>query len=759
MKNATFLFLLLFFGMNTLMFAQVKPAIPPQYPVTKKVSQTDDYFGTKVNDPYRWLEDDKSQETADWVKQQNEVTQTYLSAIPFRNDLKARLTQLWNFPKMNAPVKQGDRRFYLANTGMQNQSVLYMMDDKNPKGVVVLDPNKLSTDGTIALSDFEVSHDGKYLAYTISRSGSDWNEIYVIDLKKMKIQDDVLKWVKFSGMAWQGKGFYYSRYDEPKTGDELTSKNENHKVYYHKLGTSQSKDQLIYENKDYPQRNYTASVTDDERFLLIYETESTSGNAMYFKNLKKEDKNFKVLFTGFAFDYEVIGNFGDSLLVRTNAGAPRYRLLLLDPETQGKETWPVFLDEDPKMVMESAHIADNYIVIKYLNNATNLLFVCNRNKELVDKIPLPALGTVSEFHSRQGDNDAFFSFTSFTYPTMIFQYNIKEKRVRLIHSPEVDFNPNDYETVQVFYEGMDGTSIPMFIVYKKTITKNGMNPTYLYGYGGFNISITPTFSVSRMVFLENGGILAIPNIRGGGELGEEWHLAGTKEKKQTVFNDFIAAAQYLITNQYTNPNKLAIAGGSNGGLLVGACMTQKPDLFKVALPDVGVLDMLRYHKFTIGWAWKTDYGCSDNSDEFKYLYKYSPLHNIKEGGKYPATLVTTSDHDDRVVPAHSFKFIATLQEKNKSNNPELIRIQTKAGHGQGKPTSLRIEEAADVWSFVFYNLGLDLKVKAKVVETEMDKKKKKQPSYYKDPVYQRNLPKKPPVAPATDPEKKPGSGK
>ncbi len=717
----------------------------PVYPKTRTMEQVDDYFGTKVSDPYRWLEDDNSEETKAWVEEQNTVTNTYLSKIPYREAIKERLTSVWNFQKQTTPFRNNDRIYYFRNSGLQNQSVLVSEDDRTGKVTELLDPNTLSEDGTVSLSDVAVSGDGKYLAYMISRSGSDWNEIYVMDIKKKKVLSDHIQWVKFSSIAWHGKGFYYSCYDEPKKGSELSGKNEYHKVYYHKIGDKQAKDKLIYENKEAALRNFSAEVTEDERYLLISETESTSGNSLYVRDLTNENSTFTTLIKGFDYDAEPIGNIGSTLYVRTNLKHQNYQIISFDLSFPGKSEWTTFL-ADEKYVIESAVISNrNLLVVKLLIDVTNRLIIYGQDGQAVHEIELPGPGTVGAINSQQKDNFLYYSFTSFTAPARIFKYQFSENASRGIFIPNTGYNAEDFVTEQVFYESFDGTKIPMFIIYKKGLALNGNNPTMLYGYGGFNISLTPSFSISRMVFLENGGVYAIANIRGGGEYGEAWHKAGTKEKKQTVFNDFIAAAEYLINKSYTKPDKLAISGGSNGGLLVGACMTQRPDLFKVALPAVGVLDMLRFHKFTIGWAWTTDYGSSEDEAGFKYLYKYSPLHNLKKGIRYPATLVTTADHDDRVVPAHSFKFIASLQEKQAGPNPVLIRIATKAGHGSGKPTAKIIEEAADVWAFTFYHLGID-PVFPKDPNKKEEPVKVRRPEI-KDPYIKQNLPKTAPPAP------------
>lgn len=744
MKNAFVLMIsmILSFGL----YAQNKTVIDkPLYPKTRMADQVDDYFGTKVSDPFRWLEDDNSEETKAWVQEQNQVTNKYLSAIPYRDSIKERLTSVWNFPKQTVPFRNNNKIFFFTNSGLQNQNVLYVNDVDRENPELLLDPNLLSADGTVSLSEISVSNDGKFLAYKISRSGSDWNEIYVMDIKKKKVLKDHIEWVKFSSIAWSGKGFYYSCYSAPVKGTELSGKNEYHKVYYHKIGDKQSKDVLVYENTKFPLRNFSAQVTDDERFLLISETESTSGNALYVKDLLNPETGFVTLVDGFESDAEPIGNIGTKMFVRTNIKHPKYQIMSFDLSSPGKASWETFISDEAN-VIESAVISNKLLVVKYLVNAMNQLVVFDLNGIAVTDIELPGPGTVGAINSRTEDDFFYYSFTSFTSPAQVFKFEFSKNISRTIFTPKTGFNFDEYTTEQVFYESFDGTKVPMFIVHKKGIQMNGNNPTLLYGYGGFNISLTPSFSVSRMVFLENGGIYAIANIRGGGEFGEEWHKAGTKEKKQTVFNDFIAAAEYLINKSYTKADKLAISGGSNGGLLVGACMTQRPDLFKVALPAVGVLDMLRYHKFTIGWAWATDYGTSEEESGFKYLYKYSPLHVIKKGVRYPATLVTTADHDDRVVPAHSFKFISTLQENQGGTNPVLIRIATKAGHGSGKPTSKIIEEAADVWAFTFYHLGIN-PVFPKDPNKPVPPVKVRRPEI-KDPYLKQNLPK-PAPAPQT----------
>jgi prolyl oligopeptidase len=679
-----------------------------KYPVTKKVDTVDNYFGTKVPDPYRWLENDKSDETAAWVKAENTVTNDYLAKIPFREAIKARLTKMWNFPKYGVPFKQGKHYFFYKNDGMQNQSVLYIQDALDGASRVILDPNKLSTDGTVSLAELSVSHDGKYLAYMTSTGGSDWNEAYVMDVESGKLLSDHIKWIKFSGFGWQGDGFYYSRFEEPTAGKELSQANQNHKVYFHKIGTLQSADQLIYENKAYPDRNYGAQTTDDENFLIMSESETTSGNGLYYKDIKKGDKDFKQLAKGFDFDYSVIDDVDGKFILLTNEDAPKYKLVLMDPANPAKANWKTIIPEKPEVLQGVSYLGGK-LIAEYIKDAYSKAYIYSLDGKLEGEVQFPCIGTAGGFSGKKDDNTAFYSFTSFTFPSTIYKFDIKENKSTVYYKSDIDFKTDDFETKQVFYTSKDGTKIPMFLIYKKGLVLNGQNPTLLYGYGGFNISLTPSFSISRLVFLENGGVYAMANIRGGGEYGEAWHMAGTVLKKQNVFDDFIAAAEYLIKEKYTSSEKLAVQGGSNGGLLIGAVMTQRPELFKVAIPQVGVMDMLRYQKFTIGKAWSSDFGSSDDSTQFKYIYKYSPLHNLKAGVKYPATLVMTADHDDRVVPAHSFKFIATLQEKQAGANPVIVRIESMAGHGSGKPTAKTIEEVTDMWSFIMFNLGMNPK--------------------------------------------------
>lgn len=677
-----------------------------QYPTTRKTDSVDSYFGSKIADPYRWLEDDRSAETGEWVKTQNKVTFDYLATIPFRGKVKNRLTQIWNFEKRTAPFKKGKKYFFYKNDGIQNQSVLYVQEGLDGTPKILLDPNTLATDGTISLGGLSISKDGKYLGYSINRAGSDWSEIYVMEIESGKKLSDEIKWVKFSDIAWKNDGFYYSAYDAPKTGSELSNKNEYHKVFFHKLGDPQSKDALIYEDKEHPLRNFSASITDDQNLLLLYGSESTSGTSLAVKDLRKPNAPFTWLVNNFDNNYGVVHNNGNKLYVITDKGAPKYQLLEID--ITGKpdyENWKKIIPESNDL-LESVSLCNGKLIAKYLKDVTTRLYIFSMDGKKESEIQLPGICKVDALDSDKDDSLAFFSYNTFTAPASIYKYNIVTNKMDVWFKPTIDFKSDDFETKQVFYTSKDGTKIPMFITHKKGIKLDGTNPCFLFGYGGFNSYYSPEFRIDRAVFLENGGIYAIPGLRGGGDYGEEWHKAGTKCQKQNVFDDFIAAAEYLVKEKYTSHNKLAIHGRSNGGLLIGAVMTQRPDIAKVAIPTVGVLDMLRYHKFTIGWAWATDYGTSENKEEFDCLIKYSPLHNVKEQ-EYPATLVTTGDHDDRVVPAHSFKFIATLQEKQKGSNPVLIRIDTNAGHGAGKPTTKQIEEYSDIWSFVFYNLGMN----------------------------------------------------
>jgi prolyl oligopeptidase len=708
MKHLNFLFILAAIIIMAGCEPQQKKIIPDAYPVTNKVEQTDDYFGTTVADPYRWLEDDNSAETADWVTAQNKVTFSYLEKIPFRNKIKQRLEQIWDYPKYTAPFREGDNYYFFKNNGMQNQSVLYQQKGLDAEPELFLDPNTFSEDGTIALGDLQFNKEGKIAAYSISKSGSDWNEIFVMDVATKAKLEDHLEWIKFSGISWKDDGFYYSSYDKPADGDALKAKNEFHKVYFHKLGTPQSEDKVIYKDDSNPMRNYYAGTTEDESILILSESEGgAKGNALYVKKLDGTDHEFTMIAEGYDFEYGVIDNLGDQLIIQTNQDAPKWKLVMVDINSPAKENWKVIIPEKEE-VLQSVSLIGGKMVATYMKDATSVAYIYDYEGKYLANLSLPGIGTLAGISGKTEDNIAFYTFTSFTFPSAIFKYDVANNTSEIFRKSEIDFDIDAYETKQVFYTSKDGTKVPMFLVHKKGLKLNGKNPTLLYGYGGFNISLTPNFSITRLVLLENGFVYAMANLRGGGEYGEDWHEAGTKMKKQNVFDDFISAAEYLIKEKYTSSEKLAIAGGSNGGLLVGACMIQRPELFKVALPAVGVMDMLRYHKFTIGWAWASDYGTSEDSKEmFDYLYNYSPVHALKEGVAYPATLVTTADHDDRVVPAHSFKFAATLQERHKGENPVLIRIDVKAGHGGGKPTAKVIEEYTDEWSFMMYNLGVE----------------------------------------------------
>jgi prolyl oligopeptidase len=680
-----------------------------QYPQTKKVDQVDNYFGTKVADPYRWLEDDNSAETAQWVEAENKVTFGYLEKIPYRQQVKQRLENLFNYPKYTAPFHRGDTYFFYKNDGLQNQSVLYVQKGLGGTPEVLIDPNKLSADGTSRLGAFALTPDGKKAVVGISRSGSDWQDYFVMETATKKYYPDTLQWIKASGAAWFGEGFFYSRYDAPEKGKELSSKNVNQKVYYHKVGTMQLADELIYEDDANPERFNSVNTTEDQHFAFLTISErgkGKEGNALFYRDLSKGEKNFQPIVAEIGdFNFNVVDNIGDKLLVRTNKNAPNGKLLLLDPKHPEEKNWKVVLPEKPEPLQGTSSVGGK-LIVTYLKDVSTRAYVYSLSGKLENEIKLPALGIAGGFGGEKTDKSVFYTFTSFTFPPTIYKYDIATKKSSVFRAPEIaNFNPSDYVTKEVFYKSKDGTRIPMFIVYKKGLTLNGKNPALLYGYGGFNISTTPGFSPTRLGLLEQGFVYASANMRGGGEYGEKWHQGGIKLKKQNVFDDFIAAAEYLIANSYTSPKMLAAQGASNGGLLVGAVINQRPDLFRVAIPQVGVMDMLRYHKFTIGWNWKPDYGSSEDEQEFKAIYKYSPLHNINEGLKYPATLATTADHDDRVVPAHSFKYAATLQEKYRGENPVLIRIQTKSGHGASSTTKA-IEETADIYSFIFYNMGI-----------------------------------------------------
>ncbi len=677
------------------------------YPETTKVDQVDVYFGDTVPDPYRWLENDTSKQTGEWVKAQNEVTFGYLEEIPFRKDIEERLTEIWDYPRVSAPFEEGGRYYIFKNDGLQNQDVAYVKESLDAEEEVILDPNKFSDDGTVSLTAFTPSPGGKYLGYGISRGGSDWDEFYVMDPETKEVFDDKIMWVKFSPMAWYGDGFYYSRYPEPEEGQQLSGVNLHNKVYYHKIGDPQSEDKLIYEDPENPGWSFAPAVTDDKELLGLYVYESTDGNDIYYKHLNKKNSKFKRLVNNFDDNYDVIEHIDGKLLIRTDNGASKYRLVSVDLGDPGMENWVDILPEKED-VLSAVSVVGGKIIARYMRDAHSVVEVYDLEGNFLYEIDIPVLGTVYGFSGDIDDKLTFYTVTSFTTPSIVYKYDVENNISEEYSRSQVDFDPNLYEVKQEFYNSKDGTKVPMFIIHKKGLEKDGKNPVLLYGYGGFNISITPSFSVTRLPLLENGFVLAVANLRGGGEYGEEWHQAGTKMNKQNVFDDFIAAAEYLIEEDYTSKGKIAIQGGSNGGLLVGAVTNQRPDLFGVSLAAVGVMDMLRYHKFTIGKFWATDYGTSEDSKEmFEYLSGYSPIHNISSDKDYPAVLVTTADHDDRVVPAHSFKYIATLQEHYKGPNPVMIRIETKAGHGAGKPTSKIIEEYADVWAFTMYNLGVE----------------------------------------------------
>ncbi len=680
---------------------------PITYPHTRKVDTVDDYHGKKIADPYRWLEDDNAADTKSWVDAQNGVTENYLASIPFRPQVKQRLEELWNYPRYGTPFREGKYYYFYKNDGLQNQAVLYRQEGLNGTPEVFIDPNKLSDKGTAALGSLSFSKDSKYCAYLVAKAGSDWQEGFVMDVATKQLLSDKLDWIKFSGLSWKGDGFYYSRYDAPDEKSKLSKKNEFHKVYFHKVGTPQEQDQLIYVDKEHPLRNAGVGLTEDERFLILSTTEGTSGNELYYRDLQDPSQtDFKLLVKGFAYEPSVVENVGDKLLLLTNHDAPNYKLVLVDPKNPAQENWKVIIPEQ-KEVLQGVGTAGGKLFANYLKDASTRIVQYSVDGKLEKNITLPGIGTAGGFGGKKEDKTLFYTFTSFVAPPTIYKYDIASGKSEVFRKTEVKFNPADYETKQVFFTSKDGTKVPIFLSYKKGIKMNGQNPVLLYGYGGFNIPMTPGFSVSNLFFMEQGGIYAVVNLRGGSEYGEAWHKAGMMEKKQNVFDDFIGAAEYLVKEKYTNPSKLAIRGGSNGGLLVGAAMTQRPELFKVALPAVGVMDMLRFQKFTIGWAWVTEYGSSDKPEQFDYLVKYSPLHNLKKGTHYPATMVTTADHDDRVVPAHSFKFASALQEAHEGPNPVLIRVETQAGHGAGKPTSKLIDEAADIWSFTMYNLGMN----------------------------------------------------
>ena len=683
-----------------------------EYPKAERdETVVDDYFGTKVADPYRWLENDTSAETNAWVEAQRALTNEYLSHIPLRAKLKDRLTQIADYEKYGVPSKRFGKYFYSKNDGLQNQSVYYMQDANGGEPEVLLDPNKLSDDGTVSLGGMSMSHDGKYLAYTIQRSGSDWVEIYVKDVATKELLPDHIEWAKFTGASWYKDGFFYAAYDKPVAGKEFSNVNENHKIYYHKLGDPQEKDQLFYENPSQPRYFHGVSTDEKERYMFLYESGQGAGSTLWIRDMEDPKGEFVQIAFDMDYQYSPIDIIDGKLYIMTNYDAPKGMICVVNVDDLNKasiENWEVLIPENDD-VMVGAQLGAGKMIVTYDKDASNHAYVYELDGTLKHEIQFPTFGSTG-IVSRYEEPEIFYAFTSFTFPTTIYKYDIESNKSEVFRAPKVDFNPEDYTTEQVFFTSKDGTKVPMFLTYRKDLKKDGKNPTLLYGYGGFNITLNPGFSVMRIPFLEMGGVYAMANLRGGNEYGEEWHLAGTKLQKQNVFDDFISAAEYLINNKYTSPDYLAVNGGSNGGLLVGAVVNQRPELFRVAVPQVGVMDMLRYHLFTIGWNWASDYGTSEDSEEmFQALYAYSPLHTIKSGKdvKYPAIMVTTADHDDRVVPAHSFKYAAELQHAQTGDEPKIIRIDSKAGHGGGKPMAKVIEEQADIYAFILYNMGIE----------------------------------------------------
>ncbi|MBX7240432.1 MAG: prolyl oligopeptidase family serine peptidase [Bacteroidia bacterium] len=678
------------------------------YPASHRGTVADQYFGKMVEDPYRWLEYENNEEVKKWIDDENAITQNYLNQIPFRPNLAERLKTLWNYTRQTAPNKEGENYFFYKNDGLQNQSVLYIQKGESGKPEVFLDPNALSKDGTTSITTTSVSKDGKWFAYGLSKAGSDWNEFFVRDIATGKDNPEKLEWVKFSGAAWWGNGFFYTRFPEPKKGTALSASNTNSRIYYHKAGTPQSQDSLVFEYPQDPLIGLGASTSEDEKYLFVDLSKGASDNsAIYYKNLTKKDTKLQPLISNYDNAYNFLGNDGDNMIFLTDKGAPKRRIILINPAKPDEKNWKVIVPEQENTIQSAKIFGDKLFCTMMVDAKHQIKVFSMKGNESYD-VQIPGIGSVGGFTGKREDTVTYFTFTSFTQPTAIYKYNILRNTSSLHWKPETKFASSEYETKQVFYQSKDGTKIPMFITHKKGITLNGDNPTYLYGYGGFNISILPSYATHMLPFLEKGGVYAVVTLRGGGEYGEEWHAAGMRDKKQNVFDDFIGAAEFLIKEKYTSNKKLCISGRSNGGLLVGACMTQRPDLFGVALPAVGVMDMLRFHRFTIGHAWTVEYGCADSSvKQFETLYKYSPYHNLKKDTHYPATMVTTADHDDRVVPAHSFKFAANLQHNHKGENPVLIRIETSAGHGSGKSTTKQIEEWADVWAFVLHNMGVN----------------------------------------------------
>jgi prolyl oligopeptidase len=681
------------------------------YPETAKIDQTDDYHGTTVEDPYRWLEDDvrESSEVADWVAAQNEVTFAYLETIPEREKIKERLTSLWDYEKFGVPFREGGKIFYFRNDGLQNQSVLYSQDSLDSEPKLVIDPNTFSEDGTVALADVEISPDGRYAAMAVQDGGSDWRTVKIADIKTLEELDDKLEWVKFSSLAWaaDSSGFYYSRFPATEEGEEFQSLNKNQKIYFHATGTAQDADKLVYERPDHPDWLLIPQISDDGRFLVIYSQTGSGGNQMAFLDLTVKDAEAIFVTENFENEFGFVGNVGDKLIFRTNLNAPRGRLVAVDSNNPARDNWQELVPET-EAVMRGASLVGNSLIAVYLKDAYSQVQQFALDGSSIRKVELPGIGSVSGFGGKADANESFYSYSSFNSPPTIYRFATDSGESTVFKTVNVDFDPADYVVKQVFYNSMDGTRVPMFIAHRTGLQLNGDTPTLLYGYGGFNVAVTPRFSISRLAWMEMGGIFALANIRGGGEYGDDWHKAGTKLQKQNVFDDFIAAGEYLVAERYTRPEKLAVMGGSNGGLLVGAVVNQRPDLFAAGLPSVGVMDMLRFHQFTAGRFWTDDYGSADNPEEFKALLAYSPYHNLKDGTEYPAILVTTADTDDRVVPGHSFKYAARLQEAQAGKAPVMIRIETRAGHGSGKPTDLIIGEVADEWAFLADNLELEL---------------------------------------------------
>jgi len=687
---------------KTFSFKNFKLVYPDSYPDTTLV---DNYHGSMVKDPYRWLEKE-SRERQEWVRRQRSVTDKYLDHIPYRAKLKRRLENLWDYERYSNPEKAGEYYYIFKNDGLQNQGLLYRMSSLDSELDVVLDPNKLSEDGSTSLANYSFSKDGSLMAYQIFENGSDWRKLFVMDLKTKTLLKDSLTWMKGSDISWYRDGFFYGRYPKPAPGESLSGKNEFHQVYYHRVGTNQDDDELVFADRSNSKRSFSTLVTDDERFLILSASESTSGNALYYRDLRASSQDFIPIVEHFENDFETIGNIGSNLLVLTNNKAPKQRIIQINSRHPEEKYWEELIAEKED-VIGSAKMVNDKLFVSYIHNASSQMKVYDKKGKESGVVKLPDIGTITGISANQENLELFFSFSTFTRPESIYRLDVETGEVSLYKSPEVDFDSDAYVTKQEWYKSYDGTRIPIFIIHKKGIELDGSNPALLYGYGGFDISVLPIFNRTRLnlfpVVMENDGICAVANIRGGGEFGTEWHKAGTKLKKQNSFNDFLAAAEYLISNQFTSSEKLAAYGRSNGGLLIGACMTQRPDLFQVAMPAVGVLDMLRYHKFTIGWAWEADYGTSDDPEQFDNLLSYSPVHNVVSGN-FPATLITTADHDDRVVPAHSFKFAAELQAKQKTKVPVLIRIDTRSGHGAGKSTAKKIEEGADILAFMFYNM-------------------------------------------------------